>query len=133
MEAIRDWEKFEGTLRDYASWLGTAVPGASDLDMVVERRGKFLVLETKPWSNGVNVGFGQYLMLHALSEIEQFDVYIVGEAPKTKALYTMRMNGTPPVKKGVRPVWYPPKRFTRMSRDGLREMVQLWYEEASNK
>lgn len=132
VEKIRDWEKFEGTLRDYASWLGSAVPGASDLDFVVERRGHFLVLEAKPWSNGINVGFGQYLMLETLAKIDAFDVYLVGEAPKSGACYLLRLDpANPPVKKATRPVWYPPRRFMRMTRDTLREFVKNWFEEAS--
>ena len=39
-----------------------------DVDVLIERRGRFLVLEAKPWTNGVNVGFGQHLALDALAQ-----------------------------------------------------------------
>lgn len=127
---MRDYEAWQQSLRDY-EWLQGVVPGAMDIDVFIERRGHFLVLETKPWTNGVNVGFGQHLALAALAAEESFDVYLIGEAPAKGALYIVRYDDREPVKKGTRPVWFPPRRFQRMDKEGLRVLVGSWYAEAS--
>lgn len=132
VEQVRDWEKFEGTLRDYATWLGQAVPGASDLDFVCERRKQFFVIEAKPMqSAGVYVGFGQHLMLSALAELESFSVYLVGEDQKKEALYVRRYEDRAPVKNRTRPVFFEKRTFLRTTREGLQAIVGEWYKEAS--
>lgn len=127
---MRSWEAFEKSLRNY-EWLKDAVPGAMDLDFLIERRGRFLVLEMKPWIKGVNVGFGQHLALEALAKVESFDVYLIGEVERTGALYRCRYGERDPIKNRTRPVWFPPRRFERMSRDSLRLFVQEWFQQAS--
>lgn len=127
---MRSWQEFERSMRNY-SWLEGAVPGAMDVDFLIERKGKFLVMEFKPWTNGVNVGFGQHLALRALAEQENFDVFLVGENEKTEALYVVRYDDREPVKKQTRPVWFPPRRFLRFNKESIRIMVAEWYAEAS--
>lgn len=126
---MRDFDQWAASLRNY-EWLTGVVPGAMDVDVLVERRGHFLVLEAKPWSNGVNVGFGQHLALEALARLEAFDVYLVGEGKDDK-LYLLRYDDRPPVRNGTRPVWFPPRRFQRTNKEGLRVLVGEWYKEAS--
>lgn len=127
---MRDFETWSRSLRNY-EWLQSAVPGAMDVDMLIERRGRFLVLETKPWTNGVNVGFGQHLALAALADLDEFDVYLVGEVDGKDRLYVIRYDDRDPVKQGTRPVWFPPRRFQRTTKEGLRLLVSEWYAEAS--
>jgi hypothetical protein len=126
---MRDYETWAQSLRNY-EWLQGVVPGAMDVDVLVERRGRFLVLEAKPWTNGVNVGFGQHLALEAMSKLDEFDVYLVGEG-KGETLYVLRYDDRPPVRNGTRPVWFPPRRFQRTTRQGLGILVGEWYQEAS--
>jgi hypothetical protein len=127
---MRDYEKWAQSLRNY-EWLGKVVPGAMDVDVFIERRGHFLVLEAKPWSKGVNVGFGQHLALSALAKLDEFDVYLIGEVEGKDTLYVVRYDDREPVKSGTKPVWFPPRRFQRTTKEGLRILVESWYEEAS--
>ncbi len=130
MTEMRDFEKWAQSLRNY-EWLGDVVPGAMDIDVLIERKGRFLVLEAKPWSNGVNVGFGQHLALWALAQLDEFDVYLIGEVEGKDTLYVLRYDDREPIRNRTRPVWFPPRRFMRMNKDGLRLLVQEWYAEAS--
>ena len=125
---MRNYEEWAKSLRNY-EWLAGVVPGAMDVDVLIERKGHFLVLEAKPWTNGVNVGFGQHLALDALSRLDSFDVYLVGEGKD--CLYLLRYDDRPPVRNGTRPVWFPPKRFQRTTKDGLKVFVGEWYKEMS--
>lgn len=127
---LRDFDKWSQSLRNY-EWLGTVVPGAMDVDVLIERRGHFLVLEAKPWTRGVNVGFGQHLALKALAALDEFDVYLVGEVEGKDTLYVVRYDDRDPVMNQTRPVWFPPRRFMRTDKEGLRGIVQGWYKEAS--
>lgn len=132
-QEMRDFDKWYKSLRNF-EWLQDAgVSGAMDLDLFIERRGRFFVAEGKPWTNGVNMGFGQYLALEALAAEESFDVYLVGEPEKGDAVYVLPLGGKPPVKTGTRPVWYPPRRFMRMTKPGLADLIRGWYAEASGR
>ncbi|MBZ5782267.1 hypothetical protein, partial [Klebsiella aerogenes] len=81
-------------------WLADSVPGATDLDVFIERRGQFLVLETKAYSvgSGVRVPFGQYLALKALSALPEFTVLLVGETDDEDKFYVLNMEEREPTK-----------------------------------
>jgi hypothetical protein len=134
IEALRDYETFQKSLRDFASWLNGVVPGASDVDLLIERKGRFLVCELKPWTNGVNLPYGQHLALTRLAELDVFTVYIIGESPD--GLHVMNLNpGMKPItsrRKGKMVVWWEPKRFLPMTRDSLRDVVKNWWDSSSN-
>lgn len=53
--------------------------GVSDLDGVIERNGRFLVLETK--RPGERLSMGQRLMLKAFARLPQFEVFILRGDP----------------------------------------------------
>lgn len=130
-DPLRNFEAFTKSLRNFQSWLGNTVPGAMDVDFMVERKGEFLVLEAKPWTEGVTLPYGQHLALLALSKLAPFQVYLVGEADKR--LYLMPYNtDIEPVthrKNGKFMVWFPPNRFLPMTAAGLRDLVGGWWEE----
>lgn len=113
-------------------WLGKSVPGASDIDFVCERRNKFLMMEFKPMqTNGVSVGFGQHLLLTALSKLEQVDLYLVGEVEGKDTLYVLDYSAKKPAMTGTRPVFFSRRRFMRMTKEGLRSLAGEWFAEAS--
>lgn len=63
---------------DYAK--GICSGGGSDIDLIIERRGHFLVVENK--RPGEAISRGQMIMLRSLNELPQFTVIIVrGEPP----------------------------------------------------
>lgn len=126
---MRDFDAWNASIRNF-EWMGGELPGAMDVDMLIERRGRFLVLEGKPWQGtaGVSVPFGQYLALEALANIPQFDVYIIGEAPQSASFYRCRVGERKPMMNRTGPVRFPPRRFERTSREGLALFVKDWWE-----
>lgn len=129
---LRDFEKWSQSLRNY-EWLGTTLPGAMDVDLLIERRGRFFVIEGKPWQRGISVGFGQHLALQALANLDEFDVYLVGEVAGKETLYVARYDDRAPVMNRTRPVWFPERRFMRMTKDSFRTLIEQWYQEQGER
>lgn len=131
-ETMRDYAAWQQSLKNF-EWLTGAVPGASDLDLICERRGHFLVIETKNYSvgSGIRVPFGQYLMLDALAKLPQFDVWLVGETDDPDTLYWLDLASSVPVRIRTSPVWFKYRAFRRLSKTGLADMAHGWFKEAS--
>ena len=131
-QIMRDFEAWEKSIRDF-SWLSEAVPGATDIDVFIERRGKFLVLETKRYvpGTGINVPFGQYLALQALSDLPEFDVWLVGEPDDGDSLYVLGLGERTPKKVRTSPVWYKARQFAKTDKAGLGIMCKSWFDEAT--
>ena len=104
---MRDFNAWERSLKNF-DWLKDSVPGATDLDVFIERRGHFLVMETKAYipGVGVKVPFGQYLALKALAALDQFDVWLVGETDDPDKLYILNMADKEPTMIRTSPVWF---------------------------
>lgn len=67
-------------LRDYR-WLEAVLPGRvapTDLDFMLERHGRFLVLEFKPPKAGIPLG--QRITLKSLAALDAFTVWVVWHA-----------------------------------------------------
>jgi hypothetical protein len=103
-------------LRDYR-WLGEALPGRvapTDIDFLLERRGKFLIHEYKP--KGMPVNKGQRIALTRLVR-KGFDVWLVqGDGPVK--VEDLGANGRA-------------KRTDIMELGDLAGDVGRWFEEAS--
>lgn len=130
---MRDFDAWSKSLRNF-EWLSDVVPGATDLDVFIERRGQFLVLETKTYSigSGVRVPFGQYLALKALADLDQFTVLLVGEVEGfPERLYYLNLNDREPTMVRTAPVWFKSRQFTATTKEGLAELCKGWWEEAS--
>lgn len=133
VEAMRNYEEFSKSLRNFHDWMGESAPGAMDLDFFVERKGQFLVIEMKPWQRGVALNYGQHKALHALSKQPNTRVYLAGE-DKGERIHLACFNTAPPpvVRRNGRTVcWWPPDRFIPTDRAGLRELVSEWWADAS--
>jgi hypothetical protein len=84
MEGVWDWGILKGTLG------GRIEP--TDLDGFVERKGQFLVLETK--QPGVGIPMGQRLTFEALVKMPQFTVVIIwGKKGEPQALQVWTAKG----------------------------------------
>ena len=130
MRSFEDWSK---SLRNF-EWLADSVPGATDLDVFIERRGSFLVIETKNYSvgSGVRVPFGQYLALKALAALPQFTVYLVGALEgNPERLYMLNLADREPTKVRTGPVWFKVRQFQATTKAGLAETCKAWWEEVS--
>jgi hypothetical protein len=104
-------------LRDYR-WVADALPGRvapMDLDCVLERRGKFLVMEFKP--KGAPLPMGQRLTLKALVRLGM-DVWVVWEDGDKAEVGAMDRHGNVPFVETM-----------RVNR--LRRRVSEWFQEAS--
>lgn len=106
-------------LRDYR-WVSDALPGRvapMDVDCMLERRGKFLVMEFKPL--GAPLPMGQRLTLKALVR-KDMDVWIVWEGKDEKVeVGAMDRNGNVPFVEAMR-------------QNRLRLRVAEWFREASD-
>lgn len=133
-QEMRDFDAWSRSIKNF-EWLADAVPGATDLDVFIERRGQFLVLETKNYSvgSGVRVPFGQYLALLALSKLETFTVYLVGETDDEDVLYVLNLADREPTKIRTAPVWFKSRQFTRTTKEGLAAMCKGWFDESSSR
>lgn len=140
---VRNWQKLAGTLRDFETWLGDAVPGAMDLDCLIERRGRFLIFEGKPIIQGcIYISLGQLIALRALAALTTFDVWLVGERRDEKktskqafaVAYVRDLPRNLPVAyhDGVRCVviHLGPPNTEDMSVVRLRNLVKTWWEKA---
>jgi hypothetical protein len=138
---IRNHKLFEESLRCF-DWLGGVVPGAMDVDLLLERAGNFLVLELKPRIGPrVYVPLGQYIALKALAAREGFTVLLVVETPESKKsplpLFSVANLGALP-KGGVRRwqgvksmSWELDSNFEDMTLDDLRARLRTWWNEAA--
>lgn len=115
-------EELQLGLRDYR-WLGDALPGRvapMDLDCVLEKNGRFLVLEFKP--GGAPLPMGQRLTLRALVRTGA-DVWVVWEKPDDTGhvdVAVMDRHGS--------------TKFTaRITVSKLRSKVSEWYTEATQE
>lgn len=132
-QEMRDFDAWQKSLKDF-SWLKDHVPGATDLDVFIERRGKFLVIETKAYSpgSGVRVPFGQYLALKALADLPQFDVWLVGETDDEDRMYWLDLGAREPTRVRTAPVWFKSRQFVRVDKSVLAEMCKEWFQDASS-
>lgn len=131
-QEMRDFDAWKRSLKNF-EWLADAVPGATDIDVFIERRGRFLCMETKAYvpGVGVRVPFGQYLALKALADLEPFDVWLVGETNDEDKFYWLDLGSRVPTKVRTAPVWFKARQFTRVSKSALGEMAKEWFDEAS--
>jgi len=129
-QTLRSYANWATSVRNF-EWLMDSVSGAMDVDCLIERRGHFLVVEGKPWNNGVNLPYGQHRALYALSQQPRTRVYLVGEKPKDDVLHVACVNTSPkPVfVRGTNQVWWKPETFTPTTRELFVLMVRAWWED----
>jgi len=132
-DPLRSYDEWSKSLRCFDSWLGDAAPGAMDVDALIERRGKFLFLESKPWQGvGIAMGLGQYLALSALSELEGVSVWLVGETGGVEWYVLDVKPGAQKIRRSGRThAWWGVESFDRVTVKQLQERVREWWEEAS--
>ena len=112
---IRNEKAYMNNLWDWG-FIENILPGScavSDIDGIIERRGHFLLIETK--GPGVEVPQGQAIMFDSLSAIPQFSVWVVwGKPGKVEAMQR----------------WG--QAVFRADNQNLLDTVQLWWELADN-
>lgn len=123
---LRDFASWAGSLRDFESWLGDSGLMGMDVDFMCERNGSFLILEGKPYFKGCRVSWGQHKALKALAAIPQFTVYLVGE--KDEKFHVMPYSDARPDYHRPNAVWAA-KYFLPTNKDGLRTLVQEWWDD----
>lgn len=126
---LNDYTQWKDSLRNF-EWLNRHAPGATDLDVVIERHGQFLVLEAKHWHAGIRMPLGQHIALCALARVECFSVYLIGEAPEDTDWPYRVMRYTPETRGVVSPrsnrPHFPPFMFDRFTQDDLGQLVEEW-------
>lgn len=112
---IRNWEAYKANLWDW-NFLEEKLPGScavSDIDGIIERNGRFLVIETK--GPEVAVPMGQSIMFSAIARLPEFTVWVVWGTPG-KVTHMQR--------------WGEAK-FEAESRD-LQDTIRLWFKLADS-
>lgn len=109
-------------LRDFR-WVADALPGRvapTDFDSVLEKNGRFLVLELKP--PGGSLPMGQRLTFKALVRTGFFDVWVVWEtkAGETVEVGVVDRHGNVSVP-------------GRTSTESLAQRVRQWYDDAGRE
>lgn len=126
MVQLVDYRNLEGIIDTNKSF------ACSDLDMIYERNGKFLVAEWK--KDGESISFGQERLLKALAQTPNFIVLVIrGYSENTKLIvkkiHLMKKDGTLQMK------------YEYEDLDGgnledglikLTEIIQSWYKWADN-
>lgn len=133
-DSLRSYQAWSESLKNF-EWLAGAVPGATDIDMLVERSGNFLFIEVKPWQKGVVMPTGQHRALRALSEQPRTTVWVVGERD-LRFFVADYATSLPPVyiwKDGRRQALWPADRFRQLTQDQLREEVTAWWNRAEGE
>ena len=132
IDPLKNYASFQGSLRNFA-WLKDIVPGATDLDLLVERNRHFLVVELEPWFEGVHMPYGQHKALYHLSLQPNTSVYLVGETDNEMHLTPYNGAKAPAVlrRKGRTEVWWKPERFHRTNEKEMRTLVLNWWNDAT--
>ena len=114
---IRSFKNLEANTWDWAVFsgcFGSSKMSVSDLDGIIERRGNFLVIETK--LPGVPISMGQSILFSHLSEVPGFTVIVVWGNPG-KAEKMMR---------------WPDGGKIDITTEQLRDEVSKWYQYANS-
>lgn len=135
---LRDYDSWKRGLRNY-DWLHGVVPGATDIDAFIERRGRFFLIEGKHWNHGVRLPVGQQIALMQLVAINEltgsdtFTVYLIGEeldgTEDADRFHVMRFGKAAPSRTNTGGAFYPPALFETSTRDDLRQIVRLWIQQ----
>ena len=117
---INNLEKFVGSLWDWGTLngcFGGTMIRPTDVDGLVERRGRFLVLEAK--GNGVGVPQAQAIVFEQLRKLNVFTIIVVwGKCPEVKSM------------KVYSPVGVSTKYSATL--DDFRQRVSRWYRDANS-
>lgn len=105
-------------LRDYR-WVASALPGRvapMDIDFALEKNGRFLFVEFKPFRGGISVGAR---ILYKTLVRQGHDVWLV--------------QGDGPVQAGMMDRHGNVNFSEEMSTDDLAGLIRIWYEEAGKE
>lgn len=131
VEPLRDYANFRDSIRDFHSWLGPVVSGATDIDFFCERNGGFLFIEAKPKEKwGISLPYGQHLALYRLSQQPNTTLWVVGESRDTMYLvdYATRIPPKFIRPKGRSTALWEPHVLQEITKEGLQERAAEWWE-----
>lgn len=130
---LRSFDAWKTSLRNF-DWLHDSISGGMDVDLLVERNGHFLVVEGKPYDNGVRIPYGQHRALYRLSRQPKTRVYLVGEG-KGDQLHVINYNDQSKAPVFVRTgavSWWEPERFIPTTKEQFTLLVKAWWDDVSD-
>lgn len=135
VEPLRNFAQWEKSLRNFAGWLGPVVSGGSDIDFICERNHQFLVVEAKPYVHGIEMGYGQHLLLYRLARQPNTTLYLVGEDGDYVHVVDYATPIGPKVfRRGGKPiVKWEPDRCEKMTRKKFQTLVEAWWNDATGE
>lgn len=125
-DPLRSYENFQASIREF-SWLQDVVPGAMDVDILIERHGHFLVVEGKPWRKGVVLPYGQHRALYQMSLLPNFQVYLVGEDGNDLHVALYNDAPAPLYWRRTSESFWPPERFIKTDKAKMADIVRAWW------
>lgn len=129
MSAV-DRQPYKIAWHDYDIFLGcfgdTKIMPA-DLDFIVERHGKFLVMEFK--EIGKDMFIGQDITLKKLSKLPGFTVFLAYHEPRKKCHECESVHDSPNF---VSMKIYPNGELFKINNEILISFVKNWYKQADN-
>lgn len=141
---MRAFDQWQRSLRNFDWVAGAGVTGASDVDLMLERRGRFLFLEGKPREGPqIYVALGQFIALRALAGQPNTEVWLVAEDEHAKQDVTLRRYSLLVVQPGMRyhkegwrsgqkqAVFYTDGTFEHLTLPELQAKVRQWWEGSS--
>lgn len=128
---MRDFDKWSESIRNF-EWLADAAPGGMDVDCLIERKGKFLVFEGKPWRKGVVLPWGQHRALVELAKVPNFRVFLVGEAGERIFLAEVATAPKPAYMRNSSQALWHPDSFMETTKPLMAQFVRDWWEEVTN-
>lgn len=131
-ERLRSYSAWRKSVKNF-DWLQESVSGAMDVDLLVERKGHFLIIEGKPWygQGGILLPYGQHRALYQLSKQPNTTVYLLGEDGDDVYIAGYHEHPSPRYWRGSSQAYWPPDRFRKTTKHAIRLMLQQWWEAAS--
>lgn len=131
MSELRNFDNWSKSLQNF-DWLKDVTSGASDVDVFMERHGRFIFIEGKEWqgSYGLEFGYGQHRALYALSKQPKTTVYLVGETAGDD-IYVADYSQSPKPQyiRSRRTVWWKAETFQLVSKDDFTATIREWWED----
>ena len=131
MSELRNFDNWSKSLQNF-DWLKQATTGATDIDVFIERHGRFIFIEGKEWRKdyGLEVPYGQHKALYTLSKQPNTTVYLVGETPAaTIYVANVALSPKPEYIRSRRTVWWRAQTFQPVSKDDFTATIREWWED----
>lgn len=127
-DSIRSYEQVKGTLKEFETWLRYANVEAMDIDVLVERFGHFVLIESKVGRGRFRMNMGEIIAYRALAERDGFYVILAQEdAPDVLPSPNVRIRRLLP-NDAIDPEGIDTTTWARLTKRALAESLRRWLD-----